>query len=591
LTDNVVSLQPSVELLSFFDYMWGDHEGYVYVPIKEPESDRFEERFFQWPLRKNEVVRHVLEVTSVAEVYFGPALYIEPTHPVPENILGAQVLWAEFDGNTPSGGVLGDKIPHPTMRVRSSFENHEHLYWKLDYFETDRTKIEQINRSLAYTLQADTSGWDSTQILRPPSTKNHKRDRVVHVVSQSASEYAKDFFSALEIPKQLVKEEIVLEEVPDVISVIAKYRWDSEEFLFFRKQEIAEGTRSSALMRLAFDCAEMRMSDEEAYAILRNADDRWKKFSKRADRDKRLLGLLNRARLKYPLDPEAKVDGLQVYGWEDIKQLEIHIDWLIPGILQRQGIMVVTGKPSVGKTQLTVQSLIKMALGKPMLGWDITIPRKTLFFSMEMGVAEIKLFLAEMDKLLDDEERALLQENFKIIPIGQSIYFDDSADKKKIAQVIEAIKPEVVGFDSLSKTTASSLTDEVAVKKVMDFADELRMHFDCSIIMVHHDRKAQVGNKKPNNLEDMYGSFYIGATATTVIGLWSNHKTYEIELSYLKVRLAQAPKTQIIIRTTQGLDFEEVKPSGLLKQAEELMNEEPKHQKPELPPGSAYLGL
>ena len=589
MTDNVISLQPSAELLSFFDYMWGEHEGYVYVPIKEPESDRFEERFFQWPLRKEEVVKHILEVTSVAEVYFGPALYVAPTHPVPENVLGTQVLWAEFDGNTPSGGVLGDKIPHPTMRVRSSLENHEHLYWKLDYFETNRNKIEQINRALAYTLQADTSGWDSTQILRPPSTKNHKRDRVVHIVSQSVNKYTDDFFSSLEIPKQLVKEEIVLEEVPDVISVIAKYRWDSEEFLFFRKQEIAEGTRSSALMRLAFDCAEMRMSDEEAYAILRNADDRWKKFSKRADRDKRLLSLLNRARLKYPLDPEAKIDGLQVYGWEDIKQLEVHIDWLIPGILQRQGIMVVTGKPGVGKTQLTVQSMIKMALGKPMLGWDITTPRKTLFFSMEMGVAEIKLFLAEMDKLLNDEERALLQENFKIIPIGQSIYFDDTADKKKIVQVIEAIKPEVVGFDSLSKTTSSSLTDEAAVKKVMDFADELRMHFDCSVLMVHHDRKAQIGNKKPNSLEDMYGSFYIGATATTVIGLWANNKTYEIELSYLKVRLAKAPKTQIIIRTTQGLDFEEVRPTGIMKAAEDLLDEKPKHTKSELPPGSADL--
>jgi KaiC/GvpD/RAD55 family RecA-like ATPase len=571
--------------------MWGEHEGYAYIPIKEPESDRFEERFFQWPLRKNEVVKHILEATSVAEVYFGPALYIQPTHPVPENILGTQVLWAEFDGNAPRGGILGDKIPHPTLRVRSSLEGHEHFYWKLDYLETDRTKIEQINRSLAYTLQADTSGWDSTQILRPPSTKNHKRNRVVHIVSQSASEYANDFFSSLEIPKQLVKEEIILEEVPDVISVIAKYRWDTEEFLFFRKQEIAEGTRSSALMRLAFNCAEMRMSDEEAYAILRNADDRWKKFTKRADRDKRLLSMLNRARLKYPLDPEAKIDGLQVYGWEDIKQLEIHIDWLIPGILQRQGIMVVTGKPSVGKTQMTVQAMIKMALGKPMLGWDITTPRKTLFFSMEMGVAEIKLFLAEMDKLLNDEERALLQENFKIIPIGQSIYFDDTADKKKIIQVIEAIKPEVVGFDSLSKTTTSSLTDEVAVKKIMDFADELRMNYDCSVLLVHHDRKAQVGNKKPNNLEDMYGSFYIGATATTVIGLWSNNKTYEIELSYLKVRLAKAPKTQIIIRTTQGLDFEEVRPSGIMQQAQELINEESKPEKPELSPGSADLGF
>lgn len=581
MTDNVVSLQPSVELSQFFEYIWGEAQGYAYVPVKEPKSESWETHFFQWPLRKDEIVKHVLEYAPVAEVYYGPALYIQPTQPIPENILGSNVIWAEFDGNTPRGGILGDKIPHPTMRVRSSFEGHEHLYWHLDYFETDRNKIEDINRAIAYTLQADTSGWDSTQILRPPGTKNHKRDRIVHTVSQSSSSYSEEFFSKLEVPKQLVKDEIVLEEVPDVISVIAKYKWDSEEFLFFRKADMAEGTRSSALMRLAYDCAEMRMSDEECYAVLRNADDRWKKFINRRDRDKRLLGYINRARLKYPLDPEATIDGLQVFGWEELLDLEVHVDWLIPGILQRQGILVMTGKPGVGKTQMTVQMLVKMALGIPMLGWDITQPRKVIFFSMEMTLPEIKLFIEEVNTQLTPEQRTKLQENFKIIPIGQMLQFDDTADKKKIIQVIETVKPEIVGFDSLSKTTTAPLTDEAAVKKVFDFADHIRLNYDCSVALIHHDRKAQIGNKKPNKLEDMYGSFYIGATATTVINLWGNDKTYEIELSYLKVRLAKAPKPQIIIRTSRGLDFEEVKPSGLIQQAVAIAEEVTNGEKPE----------
>lgn len=540
--------------------MWGEQDGYVYVPVKEPGTEgteKWETFFFHWPEAREEVVQHVLRYSPNYEVYFGPALYVEPTRPVPENILGTNVLWTEFDGNAPRGGILGDKIPHPTMRVRSSNEGHEHLYWHLDYFETDRATIERINRSIAYTLQADSSAWDSTQILRPAGSKNHKRDRIVRLVSTSANKYSADFFDKLPVAKQLAKEELVLDDIPDVMSVIFKYPWTAEDSLFFRKKDMDKGTRSSALMRLAYTCAEMRLSDEEAYAMLRNADDRWGKFKGRNDQDKRLLDLVNRARHKYPIDPEVQVDGLPVFSWKALRELEVHVDWLIPGILQRQGIMIVSGAPGVGKTQLTLQMLIHMAIGKPMLDWEIGPPRKVAFVSMEMGQAEIKIFMEEMESILSPEEIDLLDQNFSIVPIGQSLLFDQTADKKKIEQFLETYKPEVTAFDSLSKTTASSL-EEAAVKGVMDFADQIRMNYDSSVVFIHHNRKGQVGNRKPKQLEDIYGSFYITATATTVIGLWSNNKSFMIEMDYLKVRLAKAPETTVMTRTPRGLMFERV---------------------------------
>lgn len=577
MTNGVVSLRPTEELEEFLDFMWGDNQGYAYIPIKEPhkEDADFEVKFFEWPKEKQEAVDYIIRVSPVAEVYFGPALYKKIGSPVPENILGSQVLWTEFDGNAPKGGVLGDKIPHPTMRVRSSNEGHEHFYWKLDRFETEFEYIENINKAIAYTLQADSSAWDPTQILRPIGTKNHKRDRIVRLVTTSASVYSKEFFSSLEVPKQLAKQAIVLEEVPEALDVIFKYPWTTEEAEFFRKREMATGTRSSALMRLAYICAEHRMSDEEAFAILLNADSRWGKFKNRKDQQKRLLDLLNRARHKYPVDPEAQIDGLPVFSWGELLKLEVHVDWLIPGILQRQGIMVVSGKPGVGKTQLTIQALIHIALGKPFLGWDITAPRKVGFVSMEMGQAEIKVFMEEMNSVLSEEDRELLHTNFQIVPIGQTLMFDNTADQKKIISYLESYLPEVVGFDSLSKTTLGSL-EEATVKKVMDFADKIRMNHDCSVVFIHHDRKAQIGNKRPKNLEDIYGSFYITATATTVLGMWQSDKTYEIELNYLKVRLAKAPNTQHITRTERGLSFEIAAARSLVEKASDDARSESK---------------
>jgi hypothetical protein len=85
------------------------------------------------------------------------------------------VLWVDFDGNAPdSWDTL--EIPYPSLRVQSSMPGHEHVYWKLEEFLDDIPVLEDRNRSIAYMLKADTSGWDADQILRPIHTINRKRD-------------------------------------------------------------------------------------------------------------------------------------------------------------------------------------------------------------------------------------------------------------------------------------------------------------------------------------------------------------------------------------------------------------------------------
>jgi len=593
LTDGVISLRPEVELDEFFEFMWGKNSGFVYAPIKSPESEDKEGEwgtfFFQWPEQRTELVQHVLTYTPVAECYFGPALYRSPTEVSKENIYGSQVLWAEFDGNAPKPDVIGDKIPHPSLRIKSSNEGHEHFYWHLDDFQSDQEFIESTNRAITYTLHADSSGWDSTQILRPPGTKNHKRGKFVRVVSQNSAEYTKDHFSRLTVPKQLAKDSIELDEVPDVLSVVAKYKWPTEEFLFFRKNEMAVGTRSSALMRLAYVCAELRMSDEEAFSVLYNADERWQKFVGRRDRDKRLLDLINRARHKYPLDPEIVVDDLQVLSWNELKEQEVYVDWLIPGILQRQGLLLISGKPGVGKTQLMIQMLMCQAIGKPMFHWEITQPRKVMFVSMEMNVVELKVIHQEMDSVLTDDERALLQENFRFVPIGQSLLFDSDTDRAKILRMLDRYKPEISSFDSLSKTTKAAL-DETNSKAVMDFADEMRFNYDTTVGLIHHNRKAQVGNRRPKELDDIYGSFYLTANPTTVMNMWTNDKSMDIELSFPKVRLAKQPKKLHIMRQPRGLVFEEIAPNALIR--EKPVDDGPNEGDQQEPPsGKANLQL
>lgn len=167
MTDHVTE-----ELGEFFDYMWEDTRGFVYLPVEQ--DGRWMAYFFSWPAKREAVIRHVLKWAGVgANVFFSPALYGR-TKPHKENVIGAHVLWVDFDGNAPMAWA-GLDVPEPTLIVQSSLEEHQHCYWKLDTFLSDVPLLEERNRAIAYSLGADTSGWDADQILRPIHTTNQKR--------------------------------------------------------------------------------------------------------------------------------------------------------------------------------------------------------------------------------------------------------------------------------------------------------------------------------------------------------------------------------------------------------------------------------
>lgn len=169
------------ELGEFFDYIWGDTEGYVYLPIQpEPYGPKdWAGAMFSWPRQKAGVIRYVLKNTALkANVFYSPAIF-SVASPKKDSVLGSWVLWVDFDGNAPS--TWDNDVPTPTLIVQSSLEGHQHCYWRLDEFLTDIPTLEDRNRAIAYLLGADTSGWDADQLLRPIHTMNYKRNLPVVV--------------------------------------------------------------------------------------------------------------------------------------------------------------------------------------------------------------------------------------------------------------------------------------------------------------------------------------------------------------------------------------------------------------------------
>jgi hypothetical protein len=615
---------PVEGLSQFFDYVWGSEKGFVYLPYKVKSSGDWKKVMFEWPKNRESVIQHTLVKSAEGhDVYFAPTIFSEPS-PKKESAKGSNVLWADFDGTIPNsfkalGGPESDRtsdlapelqtminspetgtqqptgalrgIPFPSLRVQSSTIDHQHVYWRLDSFETDIGWIESSNRSIAYSLGADTSGWDVNQVLRPPGTTNHKHNLPVSVFDEFDVNYDRGNFKSLAPVKQLVSEALEVADIPDVTRVVAKYVFDDDHYNLFMQPTVEEGHRSSALMKVGFFGAESGMTDAEIYSLLLNADERWGKFKQRTDRKKRLLDIVNRARLKYPegfkigagllkeLPDNVPVDTPKyVFGFEEFLNTEIHIEWAFEGLLEKGGIGVLSSPPGIGKTQLSLQFGVCGALGYDFLKWKPVKKMKILVLSLEMSHAALKLFVSTIAREYSPTEISQLERNLKIVPLGEPLPFDTPEGKKFLEALLDEYKPDGVIIDSMGKVTNASLSEEVKIKELNAYYVHLRNKYGCFLWFIHHNRKATDNNKRPTDLSDLYGNQYIAAETSTVLCLWKE-KDDSLTVSELKKRLS-AQEPPFVVERNVNLHFTKVERpvgGGLLR---EVRGEDKKDEPP-----------
>ena len=564
---------PREELGSYFDTIWKDTVGYVYLPTLDRKlgKDGFSKFMYKWPEHREHAINHVLSKNALGlDVYVSPAIY-HTAKPIKENVLGSWVCWADYDDSeprewAPESATVGTEalvapVPSPTMRVQSGSDNHVHAYWELSKF-SDPAFVEATNRSITYATRGDLNGWNINKVLRPPSTRNHKtvNSTPVSVSHHSGITYSQSRFTLIAPVKQLVSDSIDTDNLPTVELCIAKYSWDENFFKMFMDSnpENFKGKRSDALMRVGYTCAEMGMSDMEMYALLDNADRRWKKYVGRHDRKAVLLDILNRARIKHPtalaniafdgLLGKVEQDTQLIYNWDEFLNSDVTVEWAIENLLEVGGYGIVASSPGVGKTQFSLQLAIACALGIPFLNYKPVKAMRITVLSLEMSHAALKLFMATMNKRYSEDEYKMLTDNLSIIPLGQQTALDQKDTRELIHTILEDTKPEGVIIDSLAKLSGKAL-DELTAKTLNNEIGIIRKKFNCFVWVIHHNRKANADNKRPTNQGDVYGNQYIVAEATSVLILYKESVTStEIEVYTAKLRLQGEPAMYIINR-------------------------------------------
>jgi hypothetical protein len=554
-TELLEAVKTSDDISEFLTLLFGGETGYVYTATRNPRlefdnPEYWKQEFFEWPNQADIIVAHLKRASPEYDTYIAPALFSAPDSKK-QFVKGANVAWVDFDSGLPSDLT---NCPSPSAVVESS-NGKQHWYWRLDSFESDIKQIERLNRGLAYMLGADVSGWDANQVLRPPGTRNHKYGDLQQVHLLSITPYAVNpsAFGGLPEPPSITTEFNVT-DLQDANLIIAQYQWTKQAFNLYRTLEPAD--RSAALMQLAYFGAEMGMQDVEIFTLLYHADNRWKKFVGRPDRVRRLNDIIAKARVKHPYRL-LQVQELPVFGFKDFLDAEVSIEWVIEDFLEASGQMLLTAKPGVGKSRFTLAFFIHLALGKDFLHYKVSKPQKLVYFSLEMGHAQLLYFLGNMAKSLSAQEITTLQNNLKVVPIGEAVYLGKQAGQSLVEKVLDNGEFSGYAFDSLSRTTPETVNDDQNIKGILDWDASVRNKYGTFSWYIHHNRKASIGNRKPKSLDDILGSTIITANTSAAYTIWSNDPQNKVlDMICVKQRMAEM-ETPYTISSLDNLMYAE----------------------------------
>jgi hypothetical protein len=217
-------------------------------------KETIRESYFNYPKAALEAAKWALEKSDEGrEVYFCVHLLTKARR-IKENACEVSTLWGELDGTPVPNGEL-----KPTAVIESS-PGKFHTYWRLDS-EIPPETAEDLNKRIADKIGADPSGFDLTQLLRVPGTRNHKYrgTPVVRIVglADSRSHSPADLdklLPASEKPKAEYKADKDDEdEPPIVLSPEALRVWRGEAPKLKENREIDKSASLFSIGRVLYD--------------------------------------------------------------------------------------------------------------------------------------------------------------------------------------------------------------------------------------------------------------------------------------------------------------------------------------------------
>jgi hypothetical protein len=365
---------------------------------------------FEWPPTpenntKAQIIAH-LKARQNDDIYFTPSLFIDPER---KSALVAEerALWADLDEVSP------ESIPpkyEPTLIWETSPGRYQAV-WLFMVMNVGASDHGRENHRLSTLLGADPSGWDSTQLLRVPGTRNHKAEHVNKKTGKGwqgkvfrDGEFGhepnrpdwSDFLDLPEIPAHLVTElkieDMVFEKMLDDVNrkeVIARVnrKLPSHVKSFIKAQSAGDNDRSAIAWQIARELADAGCTLVEIVAIIRETV--WNKYHGRQDELKRLQTEAGKAisqrilvgKDTHEVAPKEWSEWQEFHDWGNAPTPRV--SWLVKGYWIEGGLGFIGGVPKSYKSWFGLNLALAIASGCDFLGEAVTGGKRNVLYIQE----------------------------------------------------------------------------------------------------------------------------------------------------------------------------------------------------------------
>jgi hypothetical protein len=350
------------------------------------------------------------------------------------------------------------------------------------YWETDKPASESLNRRLTYMVGADKGGWDRTQVLRIPGTRNYKYESAPRVKTlwTDGPTYRLD-----ELERTIPHISQPASSSEDAARVFRKYekkldRWTRRELM---NTNPTQGKRSEVLWKLHNKCIEAGMTRDEAFALLWSSP--WNKFRDRPNGEEQLWKELDKAIGQHFTAPPKKETWNPIPGPMSEVEAE-EIEWLIPGFIPRRELMIIEGDPGLGKSYFAQMVSARLCDGRRVPVFPLHEPGepiKVVHFDTENTASTVT-----KARLVDNRCRHL--NNF--FQSEEPFTIDDPERWETVVHRLEEIRPSLIVFDTINTYIGSTDTYRSSeTQQAMHFFRSLATRFNAAVVVLRHLTKGK----------------------------------------------------------------------------------------------------
>lgn len=500
--------------------VWGNRKGYVFLPYKEQPSTWHETPGIPY----DGALPELREPHGRADQYFCPVVFSTPQRKK-ENALPTNVLWADLDPVNPDSCRL-----RPSIAWESSPGRYQALWFLTT--EIHPEEAASLSKRIAYADGGDKGGWDLTQVLRIPGSRNFKYQSTpeVKLLWAKRSAYSVEEIRGAYPPVngEASNPEEAFGEWPDFDEPTINMSLAALP-VGLRKRltaNTAGADRSKELQLLARDLIRFGVSPDIVKVLLQRST--WNKFAGRQNEKQMLLKQVADAQIAVAASKAKKandassvepIQQMRISQWGDFMSIPTSLRWLVDDVWVDQSVGFISGPSKSYKTWIALDLALSLVSGAAFLGrYPVRRTGPVLLIQEEdpTPVLQERLRLIGKAKGMLPEvltaRSDLVQVRFPEYPLHIiNLQGFNLGSVERVAQVrseIARINPVLVILDPLIVLLPQGVDEYkgAEVSAVLQSVKMWREEFGCAITIVHHWNKGKMeaGERFAGH---MYGSF------------------------------------------------------------------------------------